>query len=121
MSTQTMKHDRQRRIRRQQEMMAAQKAAELGGHLRAAAKLLYGKSKTPLDVLMLSKAEQVELLTEYVYRLEAEAQDFLESWPDEDGRRAVRWFRMERSKVLAQIAKLKIGIAKSDEPAREMK
>jgi hypothetical protein len=117
MSTLTLKHDRRQRIRRQLEMRDAQKAAELGGHLRAAVKML-GKSKT-LDVLELSDSERVELLEEYVYALEAEAQDFISSYPDQDGKYAARWFRMERSKVLSQLVKLKIGIAKGENPATE--
>ena len=114
MSTLTLKHNRRQRIKRQQEMRDAQKAAELGGHLRAAVKMLHGKARDSIDLLALSNEKQVELLEEYVIRLEDEAQDFITSWPDQDGKYAARWFRMERSKCLSQIVKLKIGSAQTE-------
>jgi len=109
MSITTLKHDRRQRLREYQEMRVAD---ELASHLRAAAKMCQVKGRQPIDVINLSPAQEISLLEEYALQLELEARDFLEAWPDDDGRYAARWFRMERSAVLQQIAKLTISAAK---------
>ena len=102
--------DRKQRIAQQQERRAAD---ELGSQLRAAARMCAAKGRA-ISLVDLSPAQEIELLEEYATRLELEARDFLEAWPGDDGRYAARWFRMERAKVLQQIAKLTISSAKSE-------
>ena len=115
MST-TIIHDRKQRSLKQLEEMKLRREAhqnqELRGHLRAAYKLTTGKSKAPLDVLEMSDAEQISLLEKYAAKLEDEAKEFLERWPDRDGQNAARWFRVERSRVLDHLVRLKISLAK---------
>jgi hypothetical protein len=111
MSTQTLIHDRRQRLKAQQERRAAD---ELNSHLRAAAKMCGAAKGRAITVTNLSPAAEIALLEEYATRLELEARDFLEAWPGDDGRRAVRWFRMERAKVLQTLAKLKISSAKDE-------
>jgi len=112
----TFIHDRRERTNKQfkrlREMQRSREDDELRGHLKAACKML--KRRSPVDVLELTNAQQVNLLVDYVDALEDQAQDFLDTWPDEQGRRAARWFRMERAGALEQIVKLRIGIAKGD-------
>ena len=108
----TLKHDRRARLQQQQEMRAAD---ELQGQLRAAAKMCQVKGRGTVDVIGLSPAAEIALLEEYALRLELEARDFLEAWPDQAGKRAVRWFRMERAQVLQQIVKLTISSAKGEQ------
>ena len=111
MAINTRIHDRKQRLQRQQARRAAD---ELSGHLRAAAKMCGAVKGRALNVSALSPAQEIELLEEYARRLELEARDFLEAWPWDDGRYAARWFRMERAKVLQQIAKRTISSAKSE-------
>ena len=111
MAINTRIHDRKQRLQKQQARRAAD---ELSGHLRAAAKMCGGVKGRAINVGTLSPAQEIALLEEYATRLELEARDFLEAWPGDDGRHAARWFRMERSGVLQQIAKLTISSAKSE-------
>ena len=102
--------DRKQKIAQQQERRAAD---ERRSHLKAAARMCAAKGRA-INLIDLSPAQEIELLQEYATRLELEARDFLEAWPDKDGKRAVRWFRMERSKVLELVVKLKIDQVKPE-------
>lgn len=117
MSTLTLKHDRKQRTLKQLDEMQlrreARKAQELRGYLRAANKMSQVKGRA-INVMDLSPAQEIDLLEAYADGLEKEARDFIEDYPDKDGRYAARWFLMERAGVLDQIVRLKISSAKGE-------
>ena len=110
MAINTRIYDRKQRLQKQQER---READELRSHLKAAARMSAAKGMA-ISLIDLSPAQEIALLEEYATRLELEARDFLDAWPDQEGKRAVRWFRMERSKVLELVAKLRISSAKNE-------
>ena len=110
MAINTRIYDRKQNIAKQQERRAAD---ERRSHLHAAARMCAVKGRA-INLIDLSPAQEIALLEEYATRLELEARDFLEAWPDQEGKRAVRWFRMERAKVLELVAKLMISSAKGE-------
>ena len=113
MGTNTMIHDRKQKAQQAQARLKEKQPQpvevdnELRDYLRAAAKAM-----GTLTLIDLSPAQQKALLEDYARRLEAEAADFLEAWPD--AKHAHEWFVMARSGVLKQIAKLTINNVRSE-------
>jgi hypothetical protein len=93
---------------------------ELRRQLTCAVKSL--KSRVVLEVGDMSEERQISLLTEYADRLELDADEFLQRWPDKDGQSAARKLRSERGRVLESIVKLKIKVTRSElEPSKPVR
>ena len=109
MATNSRIHERKQKAQQAAARLKAKSDQELQAQVQVAAKGM------GINVGDLSPVQAVALLEDYAARLQAEAADFLEAWPD--AKHAHEWFVMARSSVLKQIAQRTIdNIQKEYEP-----
>jgi len=113
MAVNTRVYDRRKRLRQQHQ---DRDQRELRRQLFVASKSV--KSFQPLggDVEKLPLQRQIDLLSEYADQLLINAREFVDRWPDDDGRRAARRLLTERGYVLDLIGKLTVGVIRGDTP-----
>jgi len=103
--------------RREQAVRDAENRAEdeLRENLKSASAL---KWRNPFDIFNLSLEKQIELMIAYYNKLESDEREFLAAYPGKDGFDAAIDFRLEKRCVLASIARLRVSMARGDEPIK---